>query len=171
MNSDSTTQPRSRIRRYSVLACVAIVVLCITFGPAVYRQFTLTHGLSPNLISSITLKPNGDQPPVTLDDPDDIADFVTWLASTRDASRLRSAPPPTIFDGSIVFSDGNTEPINSSAILPLLEDYATLDGSERWDRMLLTPRSDVRVYFRGIMRSGDRQSLARLISSRPNNGG
>lgn len=164
MNKVPTANRRSHKLRNTILACTAVLVVCITFGPAVYRQFMLTRGLSPESISAVTLKPNGDQPSVTLDDPDDIAAFVDWLSSTRDDSVLRSAPPPTIFDGSIVFSDGHTEPIASSAILPLLNDYPDLDSSERLDRRLLTPRSDVRVFFRGIIRSGDRQPLVRLIS-------
>ncbi len=171
MNHDPKPQHRSHGLRNTILACIAILLLGVTFCPAIYRQFALTHGLSPELVSAVTLKPNGDQPSVTLDDPDDIGAFIDWLSSTRDASTLRSAPPPTIFDGTIVFSDGHTEPINSSAILPLLKDYPDLNGSERWDRMLLTPRSDVRVYFRGIMRSGERLPLARLISPPPKRGG
>jgi len=165
------TTPKRRSIRHLVIGALVLVSAALTCAwvcTPIYRQHKLTRGLEPELITAIRIKPNADNTIILLSS-ENIAAFIDWLATTRDASSLRSVPPATQFEGFIQFADGRREPLFCSAILPPLASDDNLDSPQRWQRNILTPRSDVRISFRGILRSGERQSLARLISPQESN--
>lgn len=153
-------------RRWIIGLTIAMVAGAMVVVPAVYRRYRVTAGLSPDSIASIQIHPNGDWPVLSLDSKEEIAKFVGWLKTTRDASDLRSAPPPVVFDGSIHFRNGHTESFRTSAILPPKSDKNNSDWTTPCDRQLLSPRSDVRIEFRGIMQVGNRSLLVRAIETK-----
>ena len=136
-------------------------------APRLYRDYRATDGLTPERIAAIRIQPNGDWPVVTLDSRNDISAFIQWLDSTRDTSRLRSAPPPMVFDGAIHYRDGSTESFRTSAMMEPLTDTDGMDGPVMWELNLHGPRGDVLINLieRSLTRSGERKPLSHLIEN------
>jgi len=153
-------------------ASIIIVLFVVLLGALIirheYRDHLRTRGLSSDTISAITLHPNGDWPIIKLESPREVSAFVEWLDATFDTSEMRSAPPPIVFDGEILFKDGSVEVFRTSAILDPLTDTSGMDGHAREELNLYTPRGDVLIEWpdRNFKRSGERQPLADIVGSR-----
>lgn len=162
--------PTSSLRNLSIRrALVVAALLLATIGaftlPSAYRDYRAIQGLTPGEISAVVVHPNGDWPVVTLDATEEIAAFVDWLATTRDTTRLRSAPPPIVFDGEIRFRDGSTERFRTSAVMEAIAETDGMDGDTKRKLNLHDPRGDVLIDLpdRSLTRSGERRPLADLV--------
>lgn len=143
------------------------------------RQRAVVAGMTTDTISAIEFRPNGDWEVVTLESDQDIERFLVWLTSTGDANVTRSAPPPTVYEGVIRFVDGRKEEFRISAsmeaknermrhdaVIAADDNTSVFEDMRNHEPPILSPRSDVRIYFRDVMRTGDRQPLIDLISSK-----
>lgn len=119
-------------------------------------------------IEAISFKPNGDWPLVKLHERNRLEACIDWIGQLEKQSRLRSAPPRPIFEGEIVFEDGERIVFYSSAILSPQKNIHGMTRSELNLLGLEMIRDIVVVEFPSFdfKGSAERLFLADLIQSK-----